>query len=547
MVLKGSRLEINAWRRNGHCVGTTGQSPHMTSSTPSQTPNGPWWRGLNRYQITVFIFASLGWMFDTMDQQIFTMSRSMSMRELVPDGDLNTQNKYGGYATTCFILGWATGGLIFGVLGDVWGRAKTMALTIFIYAVFTGLSALSTTWVDFSIFRFLAGLGVGGEFAVGVALIAEVMPDRSRAGALGTLQALSALGNIMAAIIIGYKDELGGWRNLYWVGAAPALLAGLVIFKLKEPEKWVQWREKVKADPNAAKQPGRMRTLLGHPRWRRNALVGLTLAVAGVFGLWGVGFWSGELIDSTLPTMPTTTRDAIQKIVAAPSLTVQTNLVAKLDGNQTRSYSNLYKYTMPGGTKFDAVTVKTAALSEAQKTKMTKLLDKALDPKEEPKLKRKAFILQQVGGFFGILLMSYVAGRFGRRIALGVAMIGAYCGATFVFYTFQDKSQITYLWLLLGVSTLMPFGCYAIYFPELFPTSLRATGVSFCYNVGRYITAFGPILLPQLALQLHGRQEMSGFRMAALIMCSAYFIGLIALIWAPETKGQPLPEEEATA
>ncbi len=517
----------------------------MTSS--HQTPTGPWWQGLNRYQITVFIFASLGWLFDTMDQQIFTMSRSITMRELVPDGDLNLQNKYGGYATTCFILGWATGGLIFGVLGDVWGRAKTMALTIFTYALFTGLSALSTSWVDFSVFRFLAGLGVGGEFAVGVALIAEVMPDRSRAGALGSLQALSALGNISAAVIIGYKEELGGWRNLYWVGAAPALLAALVIFKLKEPQKWVEWREKVKADPHAAKHPGRLTTLLRHPRWRRNALVGLALAVAGVFGLWGVGFWSGELIDSTLPTMPAATRDAIQKIIAAPTPAEQAQQVSQLDANQTRSYQNLYKYTMASGTTFDPAKVKTAALDEAQKAKMKRLVDRALDPKEEPKLKRKAFILQQVGGFMGILLMSYVAGRFGRRVALAVAMVGGYAGATFVFYTFQEKSQITYLWLLLGVCTLMPFGCYAIYFPELFPTSLRATGVSFCYNVGRYITAFGPILLPQLAIQLHGKQEMSGFRMAALIMCSAYFIGLIALYWAPETRGQPLPEEEAAA
>ena len=517
----------------------------MTSSSPSARQ--PWWQDLNRYQWAVFILASLGWLFDTMDQQIFTMSRSISMRDLVPDGDLNLQNKYGGYATTCFILGWATGGLIFGVVGDVWGRAKTMALTILTYALFTGLSALSTTWVDFSIYRFLTGLGVGGEFAVGVSLIAEVMPDRSRAGALGALQALSAIGNITAAIIIGFKEELGGWRNLYWVGAAPAILAGFVIFKLKEPQKWLDWRAQVKANPNDAGNKGRISELFGNPRWRRNVFVGLGLSVAGVFGLWGVGFWSGELIDSTLPTMPSVTRTAIQQIVATQSAGDQAALVNKLDAGQMRSYVNLYKYTMPPGKKFEPAVAKSESLTDTQKQKMTKLLDKSLDPQEEPKLKRKGFILQQVGGFFGILFMSWVAGRFGRKPALAVAMIGGYLGATFVFYTFADKSQIVYLWFILGFCTLMPFGCYAIYFPELFPTSLRSTGVSFCYNVGRYITAFGPIILPQLAMELHGKYEMSGFRMAALIMCSAYFIGLIALIWAPETRGQPLPEEERMA
>ena len=158
-------------------------------------------------------------------------------------------------------------------------------------------------------------------------------------------------------------------------------------------------------------------------------------------------------------------------------------------------------------------------------------------------MKRRAGILQQVGGFLGIIFLTLIAKRFGRKPALALAMICGFLGATFVFYTFQDRSQITWLWLLLGFCTLMPFGGFAIYFPELFPTSLRSTGVSFCYNVGRYITAFGPILLPWMAIRLHGHYEISGFRLAALILCSAYFIGLVALIWAPETKDQPLPQD----
>ena len=194
---------------------------------------------------------------------------------------------------------------------------------------------------------------------------------------------------------------------------------------------------------------------------------------------------------------------------------------------------------------FDPKTAAVAPVGEVQKQKMSVLLAKSLDSKEEKPLKSNAFILQQVGGFFGIVCLSLVAGRFGRRLALGMAMLFGLFGATFVFYFFSDKSQVYWLWPLLGFCTLMPFGGFAIYFPELFPTSLRSTGVSFCYNVGRYITAFGPILLPQLATQLHGRFELSGFRCAALILCSAYLIGLVALIWAPETKGQPLPEEEA--
>src|SRR5229473_8134212 len=108
---------------------------------------------------------------------------------------------FGGRATMWFLIGWATGGLTFGVMGDRIGRAKTMMLTILIYSLCTGLSAFSTGWRDFAFYRFITGLGVGGEFAVGVALVAEVMPDRARPQALGLLQALSAVGNVAGSLV----------------------------------------------------------------------------------------------------------------------------------------------------------------------------------------------------------------------------------------------------------------------------------------------------------------------------------------------------------
>src|SRR5437762_10993402 len=161
----------------------------MPSAKPSATPlAGPWRRELSGYLWFLFLLAAFGWMFDCFDQQIFTMSRSITMRELMPVAETLTQIKYGGWATSIFIVGWATGGLIFGTLGDRWGRAKTMALTILVYAACTGLSGLATNWGYFAILRFLAGAGVGGEFAVGTALVAASMPARARPIALGALQ-----------------------------------------------------------------------------------------------------------------------------------------------------------------------------------------------------------------------------------------------------------------------------------------------------------------------------------------------------------------------
>jgi len=91
---------------------------------------------------------------------------------------------------------------------------------------------------------------------------------------------------------------------------------------------------------------------------------------------------------------------------------------------------------------------------------------------------------------------------------------------------------------------LAPFGGYAIYFPELFPTPLRTTGISFCYNVGRYITAFGLLILPPLSKALDGVFGMPGFRAAAIVLAASYLVGIVALIWAPETVNQPLMEED---
>src|SRR5438876_11366203 len=142
-------------------------------------PDGrPWWLLLRRYHWFVPVVAALGWLFDTMDQQLFNLSRAPAITDLLHTSPGDDRVKvWSGVATMIFMIGWATGGIIFGVVGDRFGRARTMVLTILLYSLFTGLSALSLGVWDFAGYRFLTGLGVGGEFAVGVALVAGVMPD----------------------------------------------------------------------------------------------------------------------------------------------------------------------------------------------------------------------------------------------------------------------------------------------------------------------------------------------------------------------------------
>src|SRR6187401_2603517 len=157
-------------------------------NSANASASGPWWRDLTPYHWFVFTMASLAWMFDCLDQQIFILARNAAMTDLLPPK--MDPKEYGGYATAIFVAGWATGGLIFGSVGDRIGRARTLTMTVLLYSVFTGLSALSQGWIDFAVYRFITGLGVGGVFGLAVALIADGLPDKARPHALGTLQAL---------------------------------------------------------------------------------------------------------------------------------------------------------------------------------------------------------------------------------------------------------------------------------------------------------------------------------------------------------------------
>src|SRR5262249_50735405 len=178
----------------------------------------------------------------------------------------NDINWYSGLATAVFMIGWASGGLYFGIMGDRWGRARTMLLTILIYSLFTGLTALSTAWWDFMLYRFLTGMGVGGEFAAGVALLAEAMPARARPYTLGTI----------SGWLLSWGLE---WRALFVVGIIPALLVVLVRRGLKEPESWQKARAEQEGEPAAGAaeakkaEMGSLGEMLGDRRWRYHTII----------------------------------------------------------------------------------------------------------------------------------------------------------------------------------------------------------------------------------------------------------------------------------
>ena len=211
-----------------------------SETTPLEAVSTPWWSELSRAHWWVLIVAVLGWLFDAMDQRLFILARTPALRDLLPASAAGQLPAFAGWATGLFIAGWATGGLLFGLLGDRWGRVRTMTLTILVYSLFTGLSGLARSWPEFAAYRLLCGMGIGGEYAVGVALVAETMPARARPFALGLVQAFSSVGAIIGSglsLLVGPQTTFGqtaGWRVLFWFGVIPSLLVVLIRMRVKE-------------------------------------------------------------------------------------------------------------------------------------------------------------------------------------------------------------------------------------------------------------------------------------------------------------------------
>lgn len=576
--------------------------PSSTSKSPGR---GGWWRELNRYHWFVFVVASLGWLFDTMDQQLFNLARKPAMNELLTETMKKDADWYGGITTSIFLIGWATGGLAFGVMGDRVGRAKTMLLTILLYSLCTGLSAFSLTVWDFSLYRFLTGLGVGGEFAVGVSLVAEVMPERARPFALGLLQALSAVGNVIAALIgigLGQLEQTAGlgvwvipgldikltaWRLMFIIGTLPALLALLIRRRLKEPERWQEVAEHAKG-----KKLGSYQELLGDPRWRRRAIVGLLLATSGVIGVWGIGFFSPDLTRSVF-------RKLFEADARAAGEAKQDQQFVRQVLREPGALSDLKDVSVPKGDQLLSLTpvsdarVLFEAIVELHGRQETVSVDavlaaldvhsplsdtKAPGQSAEVRARRRAYLTESVGqggtlaenaqrianrsadingrltkwagitllmfhiaGFFGMFGFSLVTHVVGRRIAFAISFILAGSSTVFVFSSISSLMDVYLMVPLMGFCQMTVFGGYAIYFPELFPTRLRSTGTSFCYNVGRFLAALGPFTLGYLSTGVFSGSA-EPMRWAGVSMCAVYLIGLLALPFAPETRGQPLPE-----
>lgn len=445
--------------------------------------SGPW---------MVLLAAFFGWMFDGLELGLFPLTARPALTEMLSKTltaeELKTSiGTWMGVTLALTLLGAAFGGLAFGWLGDRIGRVRTLAWAVLTYSLFSGLCAVVNAPWQLAGLRLLASLGMGGEWAVGVALVMEVWPGRSRPALAAMIGVASNVGFLSIALLglalskvlaqvggalhaVHLPDPWArtllansGWRLLFLLGALPALLTFFVRVFVPESARWQH---------AAATEPANRLSDIFRGGIGRLTLLGTTLSGIALLGTWGSVQWIASWAD-TLVT------DRSQAASARSSAQIAVSLGAVV-----------------------ACVVSTPMLKWAT---------------------RRA-------GYFALSLLSlvtcaYLFGFFGFFHRLGLRPEPHY-GRTFLALVF-----------LAGGFTAAFYAWLPLYLPELFPTRVRATAQGFAYNFGRVIAAAGT--LGAGALLNYFKEDYA--RMCSYISL-IYVAGLVVIWFCPETKGRPLPE-----
>jgi MFS family permease len=243
-------------------------------------------RDLSPQQWRSGIAAWLGWLFDGLDMHLYTLVAAPFVAELLGGlpKDHADVKRYSSWIMAAFLVGWALGGGFFGRLGDLMGRSRALSLTILTYALFTGLSAFVQTWWQLLILRFVAALGIGGEWAIGASLLSETWPRRWRPWIAATLQTGVNLGVLLAALTVYLMA--GFPRYVFLVGILPALMVFWIRRNVPETEEWNQARIQSVDRP-------RVRDLFG-PAIRPRAILIILVCALSLTGHWAFLFWSPQ-------------------------------------------------------------------------------------------------------------------------------------------------------------------------------------------------------------------------------------------------------------
>jgi len=273
---------------------TTSATPQPLPPLDYQSPGGA--RPGNGAKWLVLLAAFLGWMFDGLEMGIFPQISRPALTELL-HGKLEEFGRWNNFIAAMFLWGAALGGLVFGWLGDRVGRVRAMSMSILIYSLFTGLLYFANSPHYIAIMRFVAAIGMGGEWALGVALVMEVWDERHRPMLAGLIGAASNVGFVLISTLGAsiHVDDQSNWRWVVLAGAAPAALTFLIQIFVPESHKW---KESQKVAPSKP-----LTELFGDPKLSKTALLAICFASVALLGTWGavqnIAPWAGGMPSKT--------------------------------------------------------------------------------------------------------------------------------------------------------------------------------------------------------------------------------------------------------
>jgi SHS family sialic acid transporter-like MFS transporter len=524
--------------------------------------------------------ALLGWMFDGAEMGIFSLVGRAAIQDLMQTTNEQLVGLWYSVIVAAFLVGAATGGVVFGWLGDRIGRVRAMTLSVLTYALFTGLGGFASEAWQVGVLRFIAALGMGGEWSLGVALVMEVWPNRSRAfmagligaaanfgyllvGVLGfvLLQVLSSLGEGMLAMgmsegTVNWLVAHKGWRLMMIAGTLPAVLTFFIRVFVPESERWQHAQEKGATSHwatqdllgvlvgligpalivylwafDSTRVPGSESALFNHSWLLRVAgtLVGLAIALAGY----------------TYPVIRFFQRQSTAGTAGAGRGTLGRMMLGAC-------LSGVALLGTWGATQSAPSWVDKLNDTEFAQAKSELIAAGKTDEAEKlvrPAAREWTLIWLSVGAIVGTIGAAFMGDWMGRRPAYCLLCFLSMISAWGLYLLNNHYGPVLLVWtFVVGALSASFYGWLPLYLPELFGTSVRATGQGFSFNFGRILAAIGVLQMGSIIkifsqdVVLLGLTIPAGFPLACSVICLVYLVGMVIIWFAPETKGQPLPD-----
>jgi MFS family permease len=435
----------------------------------------PWYRTLTRTQWKALLASNLGWLFDGFEQYALILTMGTALRALLDPKDYAAIPAYSGFIIAMMVLGWAIGGVIGGVLADYFGRKRVMIFSILGYSAMTGLSGLSVNWEMLAATRFLVGVCFGSEWVTGTALVSELWPPRLRGRGAGLMQCGVAIGFFCASALWYNISDLGpnAWRYMFFICVSPALVTLWIRRGIEETDRWKEVNDR-RQEAIARKQRGE-NILPGDRRLTRLTLL--------------------ELFSERKLMYPT-----IFGVLISLALTV--------------GYFGVAIWAPP----FVGSVAEKEGLSRETWVSI-------------------AGMAANFGAIVGYLLYGTIADLQGRKTASYLFCFACLLFPPFLYFSTHHIYILLCFAALTSACTLGAFTILACWIPELFPTRVRATAVSFIFNAPRFISWLGPHLAGTIIAKL------GGYGMIALYLGPVYLLAIFSIPFLPETLGKPLPED----